>query len=209
MCTNKDIQELLPLYSEQGLDETAKLRVESHLGSCADCRTEIRLLRFLAAEPVFDPGEAFWTAMPERVYRDVRKMRERKSRFDISRFLSRMLLPRWVWGVAAAGLVLAVSLLIFKPTPKEISTTASSGDESSFEEAVLMDTDSPGLSELNQTELENVSIWADSEFSSLSSDIIDVMTSAPERDVHEELSDLNREEIDRLSKELEECEQEA
>ncbi len=209
MCTNKDIQDLLPLYAEQGLGETAKLRVEGHLGSCADCRAEIKLLRLIASEPVPDPGEAFWAAMPERVYRDVQKMQERNRRFDISRFWDRVLLPRWVWGVAAAGLVLVISLLIFKPALKEISTTASRGDESSFEETVLTDSDSPGLSELNQTELENVSIWADSEFSSLSSDIIDVMTSAPERDVHEELSDLNRQEIDRLSKQLEECEQEA
>jgi hypothetical protein len=209
MCVDRDIQELLPVYLEQGLDETAKLRVESHLGSCADCRTEIKLLRMMAAEPVPDPGEAFWEAMPERIYRDVQKMQEKNLRFDISSFWDRVLLPPWVWGVAAAGLVLVVSLLIIKPAPKETSTTVSNGDESSFAESVLADTDSPGLTELSQTELENVSLWADSELSSLSNEIIDVLTSAPERDIHEELLDLNPQEIERLSRKLEEWEQEA
>jgi hypothetical protein len=207
MCRNTDIKEMLPAYLDQGLDEECTSRVEKHLETCPECRTEIKLLRMMAAEPVPDPGEAFWAAMPVRIYRDVQKMKVKQRRFEVSRLWDGLLLPRWVWGIATAGLVLVISLLIITPSPKEVSKITPSGDESAYEESTIMDT--PGLTELSQTELENVSVWADSELSSLSSEIVDVLTSAPERDIHEELSELNRQEIERLSKKLEEWEQEA
>lgn len=207
MCRNTDIKEMLPAYLEQGLDEEWTARVEKHLETCAECRTEIKLLRMMAAEPVPDPGEAFWAAMPVRIYRDVQKMKVKQRRFEVSRLWDGLLLPRWVWGIATAGIVLVISLLIITPSPKEVSKITPSGDESDYEESTIMDT--PGLTELSQTELENVSVWADSELSSLSSEIVDVLTSAPERDIHEELSELNHQEIERLSKKLEEWEQEA
>jgi hypothetical protein len=207
MCRNTDIKEMLPAYLEQGLDEEWTSRVEKHLETCAECRAEIELLRMMSAEQTPDPGEAFWAAMPERIYRDVQKMKVKQRRFGVSRLWDGLLLPRWVWGVATAGLVLVISLLFITPSPKEVSTITPSGDVSAYEESTLMDT--PGLTELSQTELENVSVWADSELSSLSSEIVDVLTSAPERDIHEELSELNHQEIERLSKKLEEWEQEA
>jgi hypothetical protein len=207
MCRNTDIKEMLPAYLEQGLDEEWTSRVEKHLETCAECRTEIKLLRMMAAEPVPDPGEAFWAAMPVRIYRDVQKMKVKQRRFEVSRLWDGLLLPRWIWGIATAGIVLVISLLIITPSPKEVSKITPSGDESDYEESTIMDT--PGLTELSQTELENVSVWADSELSSLSSEIVDVLTSAPERDIHEELSELNHQEIERLSKKLEEWEQEA
>jgi hypothetical protein len=68
--------------------------------------------------------------------------------------------------------------------------------------------DTPGLTELSQTELEDVSRWADNELAALENEIVDVLISAPERDIHEDLSDLNRQEIERLSRKLEEWEEE-
>jgi hypothetical protein len=69
--------------------------------------------------------------------------------------------------------------------------------------------DTPGLTELSQTELEDVSHWADNELAFLENEMVDVLISAPERDIHEDLSDLNRQETERLSRKLEEWEQEA
>jgi len=207
MCSNTDIKEILPAYLEQKLEEERALQVEKHLETCADCRAEIKLLGMMTSEPVPDPGEAFWAAMPERIYRNVQKIQEKKRLIDISNLWNRMLLPRWAWSVVAAGLVLLVTLLIVKPLPKEISGITPNGDDAAYDESTIMDT--PGLTELSQTELEDVSRWADDELASLGNDMADVFISAPERDIHEDLSDLNRQEIERLSRKLEELEQEA
>ena len=206
MCSNTDIKEMLPAYLEQRLEEEGALQVEKHLEACADCRVEIKLLGMMISEQVPDPGEAFWTAMPERIYRNVQKMREKKRLIDISSIWSRMLLPRWAWSVTGAALVLVVTLLIVKPLPKEIYRITPNGDDAAYDESTIMDT--PGLTELSQTELEDVSHWADNELSALESEINDVLISAPERDIHEDLSDLNRQEIERVSRKLEEWEQE-
>ena len=206
MCSNTDIKEMLPAYLEQKLEEERALQVEKHLETCADCRAEIKLLGMMTSEPVPDPGEAFWAAMPERIYRNVQKIQEKKRLIDISNLWNRMLLPRWAWSVVAAGLVLLVTLLIVKPLPKEISGITPNGDDAAYDESTIMDT--PGLTELSQTELEDVSRWADDELASLGNDMADVFISAPERDIHEDLSDLNRQEIERLSRKLEELEQE-
>jgi hypothetical protein len=206
MCSNTDIKEMLPAYLEQRLEEEWALQVEKHLKTCADCRAEIKLLGMMISEQVPDPGEAFWAAMPERIYRNVQKMQKKKRFIDISSLWNRMLLPRWVWSVAAAGLVLVVTLLIVKPLPKDISSITPNGDDAAYDESTIMDT--PGLTELSQTELEDVSRWADNELAALESEIVDVLISAPERDIHEDLSDLNHQEIERLSRKLEEWEQE-
>ncbi len=207
MCRNTEIKEMLPAYLEQGLDEEWTSRVEKHLETCAECRAEIKLLLMMAAEQAPDPGEAFWAAMPERIYRDVQKMKMTQGRFGIFRFWDGLLIPRWVWGVATAGLVLVISLLIITPSPKEVSKITPNGDVSAYEESTIMDT--PGLAELSQTELDDISVWADSQLSSVSSEIVDVLASAPERDIHEDLSELNHQEIEHLSIELDEWEQEA
>ena len=206
MCSNTDIKEMLPAYLEQGLEAERTLQVDKHLETCADCRVEIKLLGMMISEQVPDPGEAFWTAMPERIYRNVQEMQEKKRFIDFPSLWDRILIPRWAWSVAAAGFVLVVTLIIVKPFPNEISRITPNGDDAAYDESTIMDT--PGLTELSQTELEDVSHWADNELSALESEINDVLISAPERDIHEDLSDLNRQEIERVSRKLEEWEQE-
>jgi anti-sigma factor RsiW len=97
MCNDKTIKELLPAYLNQALDQAENLMIKSHLASCDECRTELSLLRLMAEEPVPDPGEAFWAAMPDRVYQAVRKRQTNKKTFDLAWFLDRMALPRWIW----------------------------------------------------------------------------------------------------------------
>jgi hypothetical protein len=207
MCSNTDIKEMLPAYLDQRLEDERALEVKKHLNTCADCRAEISLLGMMISEQVPDPGEAFWAMIPERIYRNVQNMKEKKRPIDIPRLWNRMLLPRWAWSVAAAALVIVVTLLIVKPLPKDISTIAPSGDDTAYDESTVMDT--PGLTEFSQTELDDVSRWTDNEFASLGNEIVDVYITAPERDIHEDLSDLNRQETERLSRSLEELEQEA
>ena len=101
-----------------------------------------------------------------------------------------------------------VTLLIVKPLPKEVSIITPNGDYAAYyDESAIMDT--PGLTELSQPELADVSDWADNELASLGNEIADIFISAPERDIHEDLSDLNRQEVERLSRRLEELEEEA
>jgi hypothetical protein len=207
MCSNTEIKEMLPAYLEQTLEKELALRVEKHLETCDDCRSEVKLLDMMTAEPVPDPGEAFWASMPERIYRNVQKMQERKRFIDISSLWNRVLLPRWAWSVTAAVLVLVVTVLIVKPLSKDTSTMTPNGDDAVYDESAIMDT--PGLTEFNQTELADVSDWANNELASLGNEIVDVFISTPERDIHEDLSDLNRQETERLSRRLEELEQEA
>jgi hypothetical protein len=102
-------------------------QVEKHLETCADCRLEIKLLRTLTAEPVPDPGEAFWAAMPERIYRNVQKMQEKKRLIDISSLWNRMLFRDGHGASRLSGLVLMVTLLIVKPSPKEIPESRQMG----------------------------------------------------------------------------------
>jgi hypothetical protein len=207
MCKDTYIKELLPSYLAQGLDGNLTSQVETHLKACADCRAELKLLHMLAVDQVPDPGDAFWASMPERIHRDIQTMKMKKGRFQVSSLWDGVLFPRWVWGAATVGLVLVITLLIITPSPKKVSNVGPSGELSSYDESTLMDT--PALTELSQTELDDVSIWADGQISSVSGEIVDALTSIPERDIHDDLSDLDHQEIEYLSKELDEWKQEA
>jgi len=94
MCDDKTIKESLPAYREQALDRTENLLIESHLASCDECRTELSLLRLMAEETVPDPGEAFWAAMPDRIYQAVQNSQPKEKSFNLSWLVDRITLPR-------------------------------------------------------------------------------------------------------------------
>jgi hypothetical protein len=48
-CPNADMRDLLPDLVHGRLDRATRALVEAHVGSCADCRTELALLRDLRA----------------------------------------------------------------------------------------------------------------------------------------------------------------
>ena len=114
-CKREDIKELLPAYGEQALDEAERLRVGRHLGTCGECRAELTLLRLMKEERVPDPGQAFWAAMPGRVYGSLQREKLKGKRLAITDLWERMILPRWAWAAAAAGIVLAVAWLASTP----------------------------------------------------------------------------------------------
>ena len=199
MCENYDIKELLPAYREQGLDRDQGLRVEKHLETCADCRAELALLSMMADEPVPDPGEAFWAGMPGRVYRAVQQKETKRPRLNLHDLLQRLVLPRWAWAAAAAGIVLTVSLLVMHQTPQKTAVPEEYvAEDVSNHDPVLRHT-SVTIAEMTSPELDAVDAWAATELSSLAlqdgADAANIFDTDP----NEELAELNAREADRLS----------
>lgn len=198
MCNDKTIKELLPSYGEQALDRTENLMVESHLASCEDCRTELSFLRMMAEEPVPDPGEAFWAAMPDLVYQTVQKHQTKKKPFDLSRLLDRMALPRWTRAAAAAGIIVIIAWFAVSPLKTKTGVPPLQDNEIS-NETTDTDTGSVSIADLDQDELNTISSWAGSELASIAQEAEPVLVSGRDVDIYEEIEDLNGREVERLS----------
>ena len=196
MCNDKTIKELLPAYREQALDRTGNLLVENHLASCDECRTELSLLRMMAEETVPDPGEAFWNAMPDRIYQAVQKPQPKKKIFDLSWLFDRMALPRWAWAAATAGTVLIISWLVFTPLQNKPETTQSQGDEYA---GVTVAAGSVSVADLDQDELSTIDSWTGSELGAIAQEAEPVIGTGRDADIYEAFEDLNTREVERLS----------
>lgn len=206
ICKNKNIKELLPAYLEQGLDRAEAIRAEAHLKTCEDCRAELVLLRTMVDETVPDPGKAFWAEMPARIYREVQKQKspERKRRWpSLSGIVDRMMLPRWAWAAAAIGVILAISWLSFYPAQdREVAKTAvSSGDETSYED--ILPVDPVDVAGLDPSELARLGAWVNSGLAAIGDETQGVALNSAEKDIDEELAELNSKEINKLSTMLE------
>jgi hypothetical protein len=180
--------------------------VKGHLKACEDCRTELTLLRAMAAEPAPDPGKAFWAQMPARIYREVQKQKslERERRWPgLSGIVDRMILPRWAWTAAAVGVILAISWLSFYSVrDREVAKTAvSSGDETSYEE--ILSVDPVDVAGLDLSELENLATWINSGLAAIGDETRSVAANSTETGIEEELAELNSKEIRKLSTMLE------
>jgi putative zinc finger protein len=204
-CTDKTVKALLPAYREQGLDQPDQDRVRMHLESCADCRVELSLLELLVREAVPDPGAAFWTTMPERVYRAVREEKEGKGRFSLPRMPGRFILPRWAWAAAAAGIVLLIFWAAFLAPQISPVRSLSPGYELSEE---IMAADPPQISELDGEELNTIASWAGAELASIAREIEHGMMNGSDADLYEELRQLNAGEVERLSTMIDQWKQE-
>ncbi len=202
-CRNKDIKELLPLYREQGFDSDDRIRVEGHLATCADCSAELALLGVVAAEEVPDPGEAFWSAMPDRVYHALQAEAGKKGaakRWDLSRLGEAFALPRWAWATASLGIVAVVAWLVLYPgtQPFEIGENIAQLEEPEYpapDEAVTAMVD---LAELASGELDTVAGWADRELSSMTIQVEDTSLNDDSQDVYEEIGELSSQELEQL-----------
>ncbi len=199
MCNDKTIKELLPAYLEQALDEAEILKVADHLASCDDCRTELSFLRMMAEETVPDPGEAFWAAMPERVFQAVQKRQTKKKTFDLSRLLERMVFPRWTWAAATVGTVLLIAWFVITPVQRKTEMPQSEADEFSDELSVP---GSVSVADLDHDEVSTIETWAGSELASIAQEADPVIENRRNTDIHEELEELNAGEIEQLSKML-------
>ena len=207
MCTDKNIKELLPAYVEGTLEQPEKLRIEGHLGSCKDCRAETALLRLMVGEIVPDPGETFWATMPDRVYRAVQEQRSARKTFDLDRLRDWLTLPRWAWAAAAIGMVLVISWAILLPVKTGQEPFLSEDDEFADEVMVADSMGALNLAELGNDELASVDGWAGKELASIALEAEPVINNH-DSDISEELAELNLQEIERLSKMIDQLKEE-
>jgi anti-sigma factor RsiW len=207
-CTDKTIKDLLPAYLEQGLDQEEKLRVENHLGSCEDCRSELSLLRTMSGDVVPDPGEAFWAAMPDRVRRAVQAQKPRRKIFDLARIGTWMTAPRWALATAAVGIVVAASWLFVRPPAMDLARSAVPEENETLSDNGITAL-SINMEELSSTELAAATQWAQNELAPIREAISEDASENPEQDISEELSDLSPRELDRVLEMLKQKEQDA
>ena len=205
MCNDKTIKELLPAYREEALDRAEKLKVVSHLASCDDCRIELSLLHMMVEETVPDPGEAFWAAMPDRVFQAVRKHQPKKKTFDLSWLVDRMTLPHWIGTAATVGTVLIISWLLVMPLHNKMELSQSQGDEFADETAAA---GSVSVADLDHDELSTIDAWAGSELATIAQDAEPLLGNGRDTDIYEAFEDLNAREVERLSKMLVQIRQE-
>ncbi len=199
-CTDKDMKALLPDYREKGNDHPERERIEKHLEACEDCRTELVLLRAMAEEPVPDPGDAFWAAMPDRIHRQVLQQKETGQHRAITSVLHGFLVARWAWASAAAVMLAVVSVLVLRPAPLEKTPRmATSGDasiEDTFPEGPI-DVDDFGRRELSAADA-----WTAAQLSALDAEMNDSVFVRNNDTLDDELDRLDAAQLDRLSKML-------
>lgn len=204
-CFDKTIKDLLPAYIQEGLERTEKRRVEGHLESCEDCRIELSLLRMMSKESVPDPGEAFWTGMPERIYHEVRRGKQKKG-FAVRNVLDGLLIHRWAWATAAVFAVATVSWFLVRPAPVGLAPSVVRENRTVQDDAVRNEPVNPA--ELSSAELDAATQWARNELAPLGEATDEEKMENNERDVSEELTDLGPRELDRIYELLKQKEQE-
>ena len=201
MCKDTTIKELLPVYQKQALDRTEMLMIENHLMSCEDCRNELSLLRMMTGEAVPDPGEAFWAAMPGRVYQAVQKQKGGIRSFGLSWLVDHMTLPRRVWVPAVVGTVLLISWLIIRPMQKVPEMPSLQGSEFAEE---FLPAEQVNVGELDRDELATIDTWAGAELSTIAHETEQVLGNGQDSDVYEELRELNKREAEQLMQKIDE-----
>ncbi len=197
-CTDETIKDLLPAYIEQGLERTGQERVEQHLKSCADCREELSLLRMMAEDTVPDPGEAFWAEMPNSIYREIRRHKQRKKPASLSDVLGNLFIPRWAWATAAVAVVAVGGFLLYRPATVEMTALAPTGEEAAYED--IVSTEQPDIAELDGPELDTVAAWVDKEFTAIGEEAATYTGS--NGDIEDEFANLDAKQLERLSKML-------
>jgi len=161
----------------------------------------------LAAEAVPDPGEAFWAAMPGRVYRDVQEQQRERS-WGLPLALDRFLRPRWIISAAAVILVASLAWFLVLPATHQIATVGITDPVASYED--LLDSGPIELAELADPELTSLDAWASGELAELmgESDAMDLLTNGQDLSIDDKLTELDTQELERLSIKLEEYEEE-
>lgn len=196
-CTSKDIKELLPLYREQALEQPDRERVERHLDVCGDCRLELFLLRAMAGEPVPDPGEAFWSRMPSRIYREVREQQSKSRQPGLSVLRQNLFMPRWAWATAAVMVVFVLSWLVFRPVQNDTTVAVLPADEASYED--ILSDGSVDVASLPADEFESVGVWADGQLASMTTEAAVVVVNGSDTNIAEELAEMDGKSLERFS----------
>ena len=101
-----DVDELLPDYLEETLDEATRKRLRQHVSSCARCTSLIAELEGITvaagALPELRPSRDLWDGIASRIETPVISLGADDVMFSRRR-------PAWLLGAIAAGLVLATA----------------------------------------------------------------------------------------------------
>ncbi len=205
-CRSKDIKELLPALLERTLDQAEQHRVEWHLAACEDCSRELSLLRAMAGEQVPDPGDAFWKAMPDRIFREVQERKQRERSPGLLNVLGGFTVPRWAWAAGAIGVVAMVSWFLVRPAAIDLARTL---PENGTTLEDMMSREPVNVAELTSTELDAATQWAQNAFAPIREAVVEDAAGNTERDISEDLSDLSSQELDRVYEMLKKKEQDA
>ncbi len=197
MCNDNNLQELLPAYLEKTLGTADSTRVEQHLAFCEDCRLELALLRVIADDPVPAQDEAFWTGMPDRIYREVQASEQRdKKRFALSDLLSWMSMPRLAWATAAVNAIAAVSWFMVRSATMDVYRTAQTAEENSLSlEPVDIQQLSPG-------ELDGAAQWAENQLAPIGEALSRYAAANRDNDLFDDLWELNDQELNAVYTQL-------
>ena len=210
-CRDNEIQELLPAYQQQLLSPDERTRVEQHLALCGECSKELTMLGVLADDAVPDPGEAFWAALPGRIFRDVAEQ-ERRKRSRSGSFLPDWLLPpRWIWTGSAAAMVLIVAVaawFLVRPRPVEIASKATPDRILLFSTEDTLDAEAIDMAELDNEQLDSLGSWASRELAALGEGPEDLFTSGFDASTDVKIAELNEQELENLSNNLDEYDEE-
>jgi anti-sigma factor RsiW len=196
-CRQQDIRELLPAFIERSLAPGDAERVERHLALCADCTEELALLRMMAEEPVPDPGEAYWSTLPERVHRRFREEQSR-NRFSIP-WRTLFALPRMTWMSSAALLVAVIVWVSLHPVTKS-GDMLDESDQLSLSESLV--DGRVEVAELTDHEMTAVTQWAENAYEPIHEAIDEQHLERTDSDLAEELRNLSSEQLDRLLEQL-------
>jgi hypothetical protein len=201
ICDNRNIKELLPAYQGKMLSPTDNDRIEKHLLTCEDCRTELSLLRMMSEDPVPDPGGAFWAAMPGKIFREVHVQEQRKASQWLPFGLRRRIIPRLAWSTAAVILVAAVMLFLDRPVPPDIASNALTENGSSYGDLLLAEP--VDMAELTDSEIDSVDIWATTEeLALLRDEVIDMFRNSTDISIDDRLAELDARELEQFSRKL-------
>ncbi|MEK6744317.1 MAG: zf-HC2 domain-containing protein [Nitrospirota bacterium] len=195
-CKSKEIQALLPAHLEQSLDQESQAGVERHMAVCEDCRAELALLRMMSSEPVPDPGEAFWAAMPGRIFREVQAQTQQNASQGPRFGWGMLVTPRWAWAAAVIFLIAAVVLFLDRPVPVDIASNALPENGSS--NGYLLPGDPIDLAELTDIEIDSVDLWATGELALLKDEVIDMFRTSADISLDDRLAELDTQELEHV-----------
>lgn len=120
-----DVDELLPDYLEETLDEATRKRLRQHVSSCARCASLIAELEAIpvdsASLPELKPSRDLWQGIAERIETPVISLGSDDLVFSHRR-------PAWLLGVIAAGLVLATAGITHVLTRRSLETQIVAAD---------------------------------------------------------------------------------
>jgi hypothetical protein len=154
----------------------------------------------LSDESVPDPGEAFWAAMPGRIYREVRAQQPETMLQKLFGGTGRPVFRRWTWAAAAAVLLVTVALFLDRPETPEIAYINAPENGPSYGD--LLSTETVDMTELTDVEIDSVNLWATDELAQLQEDAIDIFRTSPDITLDDRLAELDSQELEQLSKML-------